>query len=65
MHGSMRLSFRCMTVRVLKALQIGGEASDWATVDAAVSNADCKSEGRKVLLTNTVLSPSLLRAIAT
>jgi len=43
--------------------QIGGEASDWATVDAAVSNV-MQGEGRKVLLTNTVLSPSALRAIA-
>ena len=43
--------------------QIAGEASDWATVDAAVSNV-MQGEGRKVLLTNTVLSPSALRAIA-
>jgi len=46
----------------LSGPQIGGESSDWSTVDSAVSNV-MQGEGRKVLLTNTVLSPSALRAI--
>ncbi len=44
--------------------QVDGADSDWASVDQRVSTAMAK-EGRKVLLTNTVLSPSLKRAIAT
>ena len=42
--------------------RIGGEPSDWAKVDSVVSNV-MQGEGRKVLLTNTVLSPSALRSI--
>ena len=48
----------------LTAPQVDGADSDWASVDQRVSTAMAK-EGRKVLLTNTVLSPSLKRAIAT
>jgi MoCo/4Fe-4S cofactor protein with predicted Tat translocation signal len=40
----------------------GGSSSDWATVDQQVSVA-MQGAGRKVLLTNTVMSPSLKRAI--
>ncbi len=43
--------------------QIEGKESDWESVDGVVSKAFAGS-GRKVLLTNTVLSPSMQRAIA-
>jgi MoCo/4Fe-4S cofactor protein with predicted Tat translocation signal len=42
----------------------GGEASSWESIDAAVQQG-LSGAGRKVLLTNTVLSPSLLRSIET
>ena len=42
----------------------GGEASTWDQIDAAVKQG-LAGEGRKVLLTNTVMSPTLLRSIET
>jgi MoCo/4Fe-4S cofactor protein with predicted Tat translocation signal len=41
---------------------LGGSASTWADLDAAATKA-LQADGRKVVLTNTVLSPSLKRAI--
>ncbi len=48
----------------LTAPLVNGSESDWATVDQRVTAA-LSDEGRKVVLTNTVLSPSLKRAIDT
>ena len=43
----------------------GGEAAEWSKVDDAVRSAFAPTvAGRKVVLTNTVASPSLRRAIA-
>ncbi len=47
----------------LQQPHLNGEATDWASLDAAVQ-AGLKAEGRKVLLTGTVMSPSAKRAIA-
>ena len=46
----------------LQGPRLNGQASDWNAVDQAVS-ANLQGGGRSVLLTNTVLSPSLRRAI--
>lgn len=48
----------------LQGPTMGGASSTWADLDAAALEA-LKTEGRKVVLTNTVLSPSLKRAINT
>ena len=47
----------------LEAPRKGGQPTDWATIDADVKAA-LNAGGRKVLLTQTVVSPSLKRAIA-
>ncbi len=48
----------------LRAPQLNGEATSWEVLDAAVRKG-LEGNGRKVLLTGTVMSPSQQRAIAT
>ena len=43
--------------------QIDGSAADWSAVDAEVT-ASLSKGGRNVILTNTVMSPSLKRAVS-
>ncbi|MDA8695928.1 TAT-variant-translocated molybdopterin oxidoreductase, partial [Flavobacteriales bacterium] len=47
----------------LQAPHLNGEAATWASLDAAVQKG-LTGNGRKVLLTGTVMSPSMKRAIA-
>lgn len=49
----------------LKAPQINGESSDWATVDAELLAALDQAKGKEVvLLTSTIISPSTRKAIS-
>ncbi|MGB1074906.1 MAG: TAT-variant-translocated molybdopterin oxidoreductase [Flavobacteriales bacterium] len=48
----------------LEGPQMNGESTDWATLDKAAMAA-FQGEGRKVLLTGSVVSPSVQRAIDT
>ena len=47
----------------LQAPHLNGEATTWASLDAAVQKG-LSGSGRKVLLTGTVMSPSMKRAIS-